>query len=395
VTAQTLGRRLWDDPIFNDIDFGAGVLVHNMHFSDVNALMEVFDEHGDFQDWMVGDTDLVNDCHSDTNQDTSCSAWTWVKAGLQPMIYNYPMSADSEQSTGIPNLQHGVQIVVKAEDWFEATVKAHVVDGDTWSRKPAGINVDCNENCAPWQNGGPFGDDFLDDSTHTYTCVLVDDDANPISCDDDGCYAAVGEDGSKWIDRFTYDSGSGVVDKSTTMQGQCQFETLSDTRGAFENALGKFYQKAIDNKGSLSTTESGMYLENEVTMHVDKDDLTNSIMAVTVQLNSCAAQIPGSAAGCTAWYPDLAGKDEQAQMDEAKLQACRLSYSLIKFTGKQPTDVPVMSANFLSNAVVTDDWADYQSGAKTSGDWLSDITCECCDLGDFHPICAICPSRRV
>merc|ERR1712014_466422 len=106
--------------------------------------------------------------------------------------------------------------------------------------------------------------------------------------------------------------------------------------------------------GCLSTTEAGMYLENEITMHINKD--------------------------------------EQAQMYEAKLQACRLSYSLIKSTGKQPTDVPVMSANFLSNAVVTDDWADYQSGAKTSGDWLSDITCECCDFGDFHPICAICPS---
>jgi len=236
----------------------------------------------------------------------------------------------------------------------------------------------------------------LDDFTHAYTCVLVDDDANPISCDADGCYAAVGEDGSKWIDRFTYDSGSGVMDKSTTMQGQCQFETLSDTRGAFENALGKFYQKAMDNKGSLSTTESGMYLENEITMHINKDDLANGIMAVTVQLNYCATQIPGSDADCAdTWYPDLAGKDEQAQMYEAKLQACRLSYSLIKFTGKQPTDVPVMSANFLSNAVVTDEWAEYQSGAKASGDWLSDITCECCDFGDFHPICDICTSRRV
>merc|ERR1711953_1005401 len=179
--------------------------------------------------------------HSDTNQDTSCSAWTWIKAGLQPMIYNYPLSAHDEFDFKVHNMQHGVGIVLKAEDWFPATVKAHVVDGDTWSRKPAGIDVDCGGVCAPWTYG-TFGDDFLDDGTKSYTCVLVDDDANPISCDDDGRYAAVGEDGSKWIERFTYDdSGSGVMDKTTTMQGQCQFETLSDsdTGGAFTNALGK------------------------------------------------------------------------------------------------------------------------------------------------------------
>jgi len=186
------------------------------------------------------------------------------------------------------------------------------------------------------------------------------------------------------------------------MQGQCEFETLSDTEtaGAFENALDKFYQKAVENKGSLSTTDSGMYLENEVTMHINKDDLTNAIMAVTVQLNDCAAQIPGSDADCaTTWYPDSLGKDEQDQMKEAKLQACRLSYSLITYTGKEPNAVPVMSANFLSNAVVTDDWVEYQSRAKASGDWLEDITCECCDLpeGPFHPICSsgLCDSRRV
>jgi len=316
------------------------------------------------------------------------------------MIYNYPLSAHDEFDFKVHNMQHGVGIVVKAEDWFPATVKAHIVDGDTWSRKPAGIDVDCGGVCAPWTYG-TFGDDFLDDGTKSYTCVLVDDDANPISCDDDGCYAAVGEDGSKWIERFTYDdSGSGVMDKTTTMQGQCQFETLSDsdTRGAFTNALGKFYHKAIEYQGSLSTTDSGMYLENEITMHINKDNLAAGIMAVTVQLNDCAAQIPGADADCAGtWYPDLAGKDEQAQMDHAKLQACRLSYSLITFTGKQPTDVPVMSANFLSNAVVTHDWARYQSGAKASGDWLFDITCECCEFGDFHPICSsdLCNPRRV
>merc|ERR1719454_2805880 len=72
VTAQTLGRRLWEDPIYDEIDSGAGVLVHNMHSYDVSALMDVFDDNGDFQDWKTyADVDLVNDCHSDTNQDTS------------------------------------------------------------------------------------------------------------------------------------------------------------------------------------------------------------------------------------------------------------------------------------------------------------------------------------
>merc|ERR1712146_291688 len=104
------------------------------------------------------------------------------------------------------------------------------------------------------------------------------------------------------------------------MQGQCEFETLSDTEtaGAFEHALDKFYQKAVENKVSLSKTDSGMYLENEITMHIKKDDLTNAIVAVTVQLNDCAVQIPGSDADCASKlsrfvWEGRAGSDEGSE----------------------------------------------------------------------------------
>jgi hypothetical protein len=379
--------------LLNDAS-GYGALIHNMPSSEVHDVVDMALDNDNNIPWVYWDpsgTDPkpgpINDCYSGTNGNIFCSAWAWLHRSVLPIVYNYPEFS----SFKIPNLQHQVGVLVGAQALAEARdTTMYVIDGDSWGRYAGGI-----DETDHW-----FKDDIVaaghDPAVLTYRCWANDpasscgQDADTCPwpyCWDDGlggysCGAHVGENGERWAAMFM---NEGLTKEA--MLRQCPWEDLSDaqTRSAYVGALNGFYDAALalQDAGQLGLPDGETFLDTEVDVDIGTDGealdwFEDMLLAVVVQDNRCEQQIPGdSRCSDGTWYPD-GEPDEEIQLWDSFLAACRLSDLLYR---KQGRNVPVIAGRFLSNAVVVpDEWRGFRNGGDLFANevWLEDYTSYCC-----------------
>lgn len=363
---------------------GDGVLVHNLGTGeDVNQAMDCDDEGLNCKiDW-YSHPDLINDCNGMGKGErpgtiNPCSAWAFFQnqpvpgTQLVPMAYNYPSAG----------LNHQVALMVDITDQtWPLITRAHVVDGDTWSRLDNGVHV------TNWAGGW----DKVCPDAKAFKCI-PQDPVGEYQCtrnSDSGEYEIllnVGGDGEGWADRFmSADDGSGVqlLDKEITMIQQCEFGP--ENWDAFVGALDSFYRKAqeLQAQGTLSLPDQQTYLEPEINMESSVEELMpvldGALLAVVAQTNTCLEQVVNLGAAGAKKFCDAqeAGMDETAQIEAAKLAACRLSG---QFTTNDRW-IPAMYSTAQTNTFVdTESWSCYLSGDCGPVDYLQWL--DCCGEGD-------------
>lgn len=308
-----------------------------------------------------------------------CSAWSLIKTGFVPVVYNYPTNY---------YMMHPVGLMAKLSPSVNDLVtRRHVVDGDTWQRNQWGMHVNKDGTAGPvveeWEKKCDHWEQetkqpVMDTQVH---CVEETQYKNGCNVKDKRFEVAVGKHGRDWPKIYMYDqNGKIAFNQVNTMNRQCEFFDES----LFEGALRAFYAEVgkltVMNpisfgypypKGRNTPQWGSLYLESELNIQQKGAQLVSELkpdmLAIVVTSTPCAKQVEvmsdtDPAAFCT----DLqaGGKSEQEVIEDSMKAACIVQKQLLQ---QNQIKVPVVDAKYLTNSMTQASWAH----------WASKRACEC------------------
>lgn len=321
----------------------------------------------------------------------NCSAWSLIKTGFVPMVYNYPTDFYS---------MHGVGFLVKNSQSMQRLItRRTVVDSDTCDRSDAGMFVkqgysvvsDWNTRCPGWLN---TTNQKVEDTG--VVCVTKSITGQTYACNSKATppvfEVQVGTHGQDWPKIFLYNSqGKAEFTFANTMAPQCAFQDQS----LYENALKAFYSEM----GRLTVTpfngigypypdyhrvpDISYYLETELNMQTPAGPLLQkmqpNLLAITVQLTKCVDSMGflrkssprEPKAFCSAVEKETKEKEDVA-IGKSLQVACMVQRQMSKMMKRH---VPVVDAKFLTGSMTQTAWMEYATAKVCECNKFCEIDC--------------------